>query len=95
MFLIVSLRACEKADHFTGSWTVLAPLPINGPNSVGLDVRKRQIKLELLYRTEDIGVYVCEQHRLRCENEFVGLIDEDALEGQVFERPFPRQPRGH
>ena len=24
MFLIVSLRACEKLDHFTGSWTVLA-----------------------------------------------------------------------
>jgi hypothetical protein len=44
MFLIVSLRASGKANNFTGSWMVLALLPINGPHSVGLDVQKRKIK---------------------------------------------------
>ena len=30
-----------------------------------------------------MGVYVCEQHRLRCEDKFVGLIEEDTLEGMA------------
>lgn len=39
-----------------------------------------RLKPGLLYQAEDIGVYVCEQYGLRCEDEFVDLIDDDALE---------------